>query len=67
MEEAQAAQSRADFHHKMCIAEKEARESNYWLRLLRDSSLIPPETANPLIEDSAELKRILSAITKSTS
>lgn len=40
VEEAQAAQTRADFRNKMCIAEKEARKSHYWLRLLRDSHMI---------------------------
>ena len=34
IEEAQAAQSRADFRSKMSIAAKEARETHYWLRLV---------------------------------
>src|SRR5512139_3033791 len=34
LEEAVAGQSRADFIHKNAIALKEARESNYWLRLI---------------------------------
>lgn len=38
VEEALAGQSRADFLSKMSIASKEAREANYWLRLLRDSN-----------------------------
>ena len=38
--EAQGAQSTADFISKMSIAHKEARESVYWLRLLRDSELV---------------------------
>jgi four helix bundle protein len=33
-EEAQAAESRDDFVHKLQVALKELRESNYWLRLL---------------------------------
>src|SRR5580765_4542805 len=37
MEEAQAGQSRADFLHKCSVALKEARETHYWLRLLRAS------------------------------
>jgi four helix bundle protein len=37
VEEAQAGQSKADFISKMSIASKEARETYYWLRLLRDS------------------------------
>ncbi len=33
--------SRADFIAKMSIASKEARETHYWLRLLRDSEIVP--------------------------
>lgn len=38
VEEAQSGYSKNDFTNKMSIAQKEARESNYWLRLLRDSN-----------------------------
>lgn len=38
VEEALGAQSRPDFHMKMTIAFKEARETHYWLRLLNDSN-----------------------------
>ena len=37
VEEASAAQSRADFLSKMSIASKEARETRYWLLLLEES------------------------------
>jgi four helix bundle protein len=67
VEEAQAAQTRADFHTKMCIAEKEARETHYWLLLLKDCSLIDEKVAGSLLMPCQELKRILAAITKSTS
>src|SRR5208282_968896 len=40
IEEAQASESRADFIHKMGIAQKEARESFYWLRLIADSHVV---------------------------
>ena len=40
IEEATAAESRADFIHKMKIAMKEARETHYWLRLIDQSALI---------------------------
>jgi four helix bundle protein len=40
IEEANQAQSKADFIHKLSIANKEAFETNYWLRLLRDSNLL---------------------------
>lgn len=66
IEEAQAAQSRPDFHTKMCQAEKEARECHYWLRLIRDSFDAFRSDAAELLDLADELKRILSAITKAT-
>ncbi len=39
VEEATAAQSKRDFISKMSIASKEARETKYWLRLLKDSEI----------------------------
>ncbi len=39
IEEATQGQSKADFIHKLSIAQKEAFETDYWLRLLRDSEL----------------------------
>ena len=39
VEEALAGHSRKDFLHKMTIASKEAREANYWLRLLKDADI----------------------------
>lgn len=40
VEEGQAGQSRADFISKYSIACKEARETNYWLRLLKETDII---------------------------
>ena len=64
-EEALAAQTRKEFHSKMTISFKEARESRYWLRLLKASSLVTYDYSDCL-KDVEELNRILSAITKST-
>jgi len=47
VEEAQAAQSRADFRSKMSIAAKEARESHYWLRLTRDGNISQKIKSHP--------------------
>jgi len=66
VEEAQAAQTRPEFHTLMSRAEKEARESHYWLRLIRDSYEEATIEASELLESAQELKRILAAITKST-
>ncbi len=65
-EEALAGVSRADFVAKMAIASKEARETHYWLRLLRDSNTVEPEEIDPLIQDVEELIRILTAIVKTS-
>ena len=52
VEEALAGISRADFVAKMSIASKEARETHYWLRLLRDSNIMPSAQAIPLIDEA---------------
>ncbi len=66
VEEAQAAQTRPEFHTLMSRAEKEARESHYWLRLIRDSYSEVANEAAKLLDAAQELKRLLAAITKST-
>jgi len=64
VEEALAGVSRADFTAKMSIASKEARETHYWLRLLRDSKIVSEARIAPLETESLELIRILTAIVK---
>jgi four helix bundle protein len=66
VEEAQAAQSRADFHSKMSIAAKEARETHYWLRLTRDGNVLAESECAPLITDIESVKRILTSIVMSS-
>ena len=66
VEEAEGGQSNADFIHKLGIAYKEARESHYWLRLLRDSGLMELNLANSFITDADELKKILASILKTS-
>ena len=66
VEEALAGQSRADFLHKMSVASKEARETSYWLRLLRDSRTVAEERIGPLFEESQRLVNIVSSIVKTT-
>ncbi len=46
----------------MAIALKEARETNYWLRLLEASEILPKEKLTEMIKESDELKRIIGAI-----
>lgn len=64
--EAEAAQSKKDFVHKMSIASKEARESRYWLNLIKDSSLTQANVEGHL-NDVTEIIRILTAIVKTSS
>jgi four helix bundle protein len=64
VEEALAGVSRADFIAKMAVASKEARETHYWLRLLRDSKIVPAERLTALTDECLELVRILTAIVK---
>lgn len=65
--EADDAESRADFKHKIGICKKEARESKYWLRMILtvivDSKLI--QEAKELIQEAKELNLIFNAIVNS--
>jgi len=63
-EETIAAESHADFSHKLQIVLKEIRESNYWLKLLQKSDLVNDDTVNPLIQESIELINIVSKSVK---
>jgi four helix bundle protein len=66
IEEANQAQSKADFVHKLCIANKEAFETNYWLRLLRDSEILTEKQAESLLNDCEELQKLLTASIKTS-
>ncbi len=62
--EAQSAQSKKDFISKMSIAQKEARESDYWIRLLLETDYLPRGSAKvkTLQNDLESIVRLLSAI-----
>ncbi len=64
--EAEHAQSRADFIHKMSIALKEANETRYWLLLLKDSDYITEEMFLSIKPDIDELIKILVSIIKTS-
>lgn len=59
IEEAYQAESKADFIHKLAIANKESFETHYWLRLLRDSDILEEKIADSLLTDCDELQRLL--------
>ncbi|MGB0415047.1 MAG: four helix bundle protein [Coraliomargarita sp.] len=61
VEEAIGGHSKKDFKHKLTIAYKEARETSYWLRLLRDSGFIEGDSASSLITDCEELLKIIGS------
>ena len=65
VEEALGGQSGKDFHAKLLIAYKEARETLYWLRLLHDSGYINDNYFDSLSSDCNELLKLLGSITKS--
>lgn len=60
MEEAIAAQSKKDFINKLSIASKEARETKYWLRLLKQSELTQINVDSYL----TEIEHIINILTK---
>jgi len=63
IQEAQNAESRADFIHKLGIAQKECAESQYWLDLLKATNYLSPESHESLYSVSSSLlKMIRSAI-----
>ena len=66
IEEAQAAQSKADFISKMSIALREARETHLRLRLLASDNLVPEAQLRSLISEADEIKRVIGAIIVST-
>ena len=63
VEEATAAQSKKDFIAKMSISLKEARETNYWLRLLKRTGYIQK---NEMVIESEEIMNILGAIIRTS-
>lgn len=64
--EAEHAESRADFAHKMNIALKEANETLYWLELILQSEYIADQSFESIRPDSEELIKLLVSIVKTT-
>jgi len=62
VEEAIGGQSKKDFIAKNSIAYKEARETKYWIKLLKATTYIDEKQADSLINDADELCKILSSI-----
>jgi len=64
--EANRAQSRQDFIHKIAIVEKEASETQYWLELFDALPMGDPESLSWLLAESGELLAIFTSIGKTT-
>ena len=60
--EAQNAQSKADFIHKLSISQKETDETLYWLELLKETNYITKAEFNSLSSDCSELLKMLRSI-----
>jgi four helix bundle protein len=66
IEEAGAASSRRDFIAKMAISSKEARETRYWLRLLKEDQFIDGYDFSELLQEIDQIISILTKIVKTT-
>jgi len=62
--EGKYAQSKSDFINKLSIALKEANETKYWLRLLKDCSYLQEKLATSLLDDIENLIRMLASSIK---
>ena len=60
--EAEHAESKADFIHKMAIAQKEANETDYWIELLYQSEYLTKLSYESIANDIGEIKKLLASI-----
>jgi len=66
-EEASGSISKKGFRAKIFISYKEARETRYWIRLMKDSDYLKKNMADSLLSDLNEIIKILGAILKTVS
>lgn len=64
--EADQAESRPDFIHKLAVALKEANETEYWLLLLRRTDYLNDSEAASILQDARELLKLLTSIINAT-
>ena len=64
--EAEHSESKADFVHKLAIAQKEINETLYWLELLSATAYLQKNEFESIHADAVEIIKILTAIIKST-
>lgn len=64
--EADDAESKKDFRHKIALCRKEARETKYWLRMIAKASSAHKTAARQLWVEAKELHLIFAAIVRTT-
>jgi four helix bundle protein len=64
--EAEQGESTADFIHKLAIALKEAKETEYWILLLTETDYLTKNESTSILKDLDELLRLLISIIKTT-
>jgi four helix bundle protein len=64
--EADNAESRKDFHHKVCICRKEADETKYWIQMIATAQPSARAGARPLWQEAKELHLIFCSIANKT-
>lgn len=64
IEEAIGGHSQKDFFAKLTISYKEARETKYWIRLLKESDYLSTAQSHSLLDDIEEILKIIGAIQK---
>ena len=63
--EAEHAETKKDFVHKMAIAQKEINESIYWLELLKETDYLSVNEFESLNTDAIEIIKLITSIIKS--
>jgi four helix bundle protein len=64
--EAEHSESKADFIHKLSIAQKEINETIYWLELLKETYYLTQEQFASINDEAIEIIKILTTILKNT-
>lgn len=64
--EAEHAESKNDFKHKMGIAQKEINETIYWLELMKATDYLTTEQFESLNADATEIIKLITSIIKTT-
>ena len=66
IEEAIGGQSTKDFLSKFSIAYKEARETTYWILLLKEANYLNQDQSISILNDCEEIIKIITKILKSS-